>query len=199
MADTQPQAHHFPGDSFPRTVPRLRDPHVPHNDGAFPATGNGQPECQWEDVPPAIRNGAMQGRLQDPYHINVANYRIAHYPPLPGGPTAPYMHVNVELDQGGPEREEAIYPLDLSPQGNQENEIFGYDPQRLLPGSTQAAFPNPSAHQAPALDRPAAENLRRLASRYLQHPDSQIDMIRMEPGSAGRYRVVIVLEMAGFL
>ena len=89
--------------------------------------------------------------------------------------------------------------LDLSPQGYQENDIFGYDPQRVLPARTQAPFPNPSAHQAPALDRPAAETLRRLASRYLQHPDSQIDMIRMEPGTPGRYRVVIVLEMADFL
>ena len=42
-------------------------------------------------------------------------------------------------------------------------------------------------------------NLRRLAGRYLNHPDSQVDMVRMEPGSAGRYKVVIVLEMADFL
>ena len=44
-----------------------------------------------------------------------------------------------------------------------------------------------------------AENLRRLASRYVHHPDSQVEMVRMEPGSAGRNKVVIVLEMADFL
>ena len=47
--------------------------------------------------------------------------------------------------------------------------------------------------------QPAAENLRRLASRYLNHPDSQVDLIRMEPGSAGRYKAAIVLKMADFL
>ena len=70
---------------------------------------------------------------------------------------------------------------------------------QVVPDPTRAALPEPSAHQAPALGQSKAENLRRLASRYLNHPDSQIDMVRMEPGSAGRYKVVIVLEMADFL
>jgi hypothetical protein len=50
----------------------------------------------------------------------------------------------------------------------------------------------------PPPDMPAAENLRRLASRFLCHPDSQIVLIRMEPGPDGRFRVVISLEMADF-
>jgi len=45
----------------------------------------------------------------------------------------------------------------------------------------------------------AAENLRRLASRCVHHPDSQVDVVRMEPGTGGRYKVVIVLEMTDFL
>jgi len=49
------------------------------------------------------------------------------------------------------------------------------------------------------LGQPAAENLRRLASRYVHHPDSQVDMVRMEPGSAGRYKVVIALEISDIL
>ena len=66
---------------------------------------------------------------------------------------------------------------------------------------TQAAVPGPSAHQGLGLRErgPATENLRRLASRYLLHPDSKIDMVRMEPGSGGRYKVVIVLEIADLL
>jgi len=86
----------------------------------------------------------------------------------------------------------------LSLQDNQGNDPFGSAPQGVVEveGPTQAAFPGPLANQNPSLCRPAAENLRQLASRYVLHPDSQIDMVRMEPGSASRYKVVIVLEMA---
>ena len=88
--------------------------------------------------------------------------------------------------------------LRLSPQENQENDSFGYVPQGVVPGPTQA-LPDPSAHRAPAVGQPAAENLRRLGNHYVNHPDSQVNVIRVEPGSAGRYKVVIVLEMADFL
>jgi len=89
--------------------------------------------------------------------------------------------------------------LRLSPQENQGDDSFGYFPQGVVPGPTQAALPDPSAHRAPAVGQPAAENLRRLANYYVNHSDSQVNVVRMEPGSAGRYQVVIVLEMADFL
>jgi len=89
--------------------------------------------------------------------------------------------------------------LELSPQENQGNVSFGYVPQGIVLGPTQAALPDPSAHRTPTLGQPAAENFQRLANRYVNHPDSQVVMVRMEPGSAGRYQVVIVLEMADFL
>jgi len=89
--------------------------------------------------------------------------------------------------------------LSATPQENPGNEYFGCAPKDVVPGSTQAAFFNSSPHLAPDLGQPAAENLRRLASRCIQHPDSKVDMVRMEPGSVGRYKVVIVLEMADFL
>jgi len=41
---------------------------------------------------------------------------------------------------------------------------------------------------------PATEVLRRLARRYLDQPDSQVDMVRMEPGLRGGVRVVIAVE-----
>ena len=82
---------------------------------------------------------------------------------------------------------------------NQGNNSFGGASLGVVQGPTQAAFPDPLAHQNPGPCQPAAENLRRLASRYVLHPDSQIDMVRMEPGSAGRYKVVIVLEMSDFI
>jgi len=69
------------------------------------------------------------------------------------------------------------------PQENRGNESVGYVPQGAVLGSTtaQARFPGPpSAHGAlGALDQPAAENFRRLASRYVHHPDSRVDMVRM--------------------
>jgi hypothetical protein len=83
-------------------------------------------------------------------------------------------------------------------QEGQGNDIFGYSPQGVLPGPIQAAFPVSSAHR-PAHGQPAAENLRRLAIRYVHHRDSQVDMVRMEEGTAGRYKVVIVLEITDFL
>jgi len=84
--------------------------------------------------------------------------------------------------------------LSPSAQENPGNDYFG-----RAQGPTQATLSNSSTHLAPDLGQPAAENLRRLASRYIHHPDSQVDMVRMEPGSAGRSKVVIILEMADFL
>lgn len=90
--------------------------------------------------------------------------------------------------------------LNLSPQDHQGNGSFGYVPHGAVRGPTQAVPPGPSAHQNTGFREPAAAgDLRRLASRYLYHPDSQVDMVRMEPGSAGRYKVVIVLEMSDLL
>jgi hypothetical protein len=42
-------------------------------------------------------------------------------------------------------------------------------------------------------------NLRQLTSRCVHHPGSQVDIIRMKQGIAERFKVVIVLEMTGFL
>ena len=51
----------------------------------------------------------------------------------------------------------------------------------------------------PGHGQPARENLRRLANCYLHHPDSQVEMVRMEPHAAGRCKVVIILETADVL
>ena len=94
--------------------------------------------------------------------------------------------------------------LDRSSQDNQGNNHFGDAPRdigHLIPGPTQAAFPGPSAHRAPPHGQQhATENLRQLASRCVHHPDSQVDMVRVEPGTvaSGGFKVVIVLEMTGF-
>ena len=61
------------------------------------------------------------------------------------------------------------------------------------------AFLGEWPHQGPVLNDPAAEVLRQFASRYLHQPGSQVDMVRMEPGLAGRIRVVITIELADLL
>jgi hypothetical protein len=84
------------------------------------------------------------------------------------------------------------------PQENQEHDIFPYNPQHAPPFPAQVAFPDPIANWIPR-GQPAAENLRRLAIRYLQHPYSQVDLVSMEPGAVGLCKVVIVLELADVL
>ncbi|KAH9973704.1 hypothetical protein BGW80DRAFT_1305917 [Lactifluus volemus] len=70
-------------------------------------------------------------------------------------------------------------------------------PDVPLAGPAQAAFPDPLFYHAPPPDQ--AENLRRFASRFLRNPNSQVHMVRMELGPAGRYRIVISLDTADFL
>ena len=71
---------------------------------------------------------------------------------------------------------------------------FGYGPQNNAPDVVQAAFPHPFVHRIATPNPAGAENLRRLASRYLHHPDAQVDMVSVEVGAAGRFKVVIVLD-----
>jgi hypothetical protein len=89
---------------------------------------------------------------------------------------------------------------DASQQEDGEHAAFiGYPPQQIALGHVQAAIPDPFAHRIPVPGQPAADNLKRLASRYLFRPDSQVSMVCMEPGAAGHCKVVIILEMADIL
>jgi hypothetical protein len=80
------------------------------------------------------------------------------------------------------------------PQVNIERNPFGYVPQHNAPGLVQVAFPHPFVHRIPTPNQAGAENLRRLASRYLHHPEAHVDMVSVEAGVAGRFKVVIMLE-----
>jgi hypothetical protein len=128
-------------------------------------------------------------------------------------PVVQHPYHNVGHVQGVPERQRVIYPvranlsgshifsqLDPSLQANQgHNGEFCYARQRVIPGPTQVAVPYPPAHQAPTRGLPASENLRRLASHYVQHPGSRVNSISMERGTAGRYKVTIALEVSDIL
>ena len=63
----------------------------------------------------------------------------------------------------------------------------------------RVAVPYPPAHQAPTRGLPASENLRRLASHYVQHSGSRVNSISTERGTAGRYKVTIALEVSDIL
>jgi len=52
---------------------------------------------------------------------------------------------------------------------------------------------------APGQQLSTAEDLRQLASRCLNHPDSLVNGFNMEPGAAGFYNVVIVFTMPNAL
>ena len=77
---------------------------------------------------------------------------------------------------------------------NLERDPFGYVPQHNPPGLVHAAFPHPFVHRIPTPNQGGAENLRRLADRYLHNPDAQVGMVSMEVGPGGRIKVVIILE-----
>ncbi|KAI9512748.1 hypothetical protein F5148DRAFT_1145923 [Russula earlei] len=174
------RANHFSGEPIlPRTIPRQQDNRVFHGAAILPAGGGRQFEGQleWEDVPLLVMDGTMHGTLPDPYHTtNLAN----HVP-------------HVGLAQGILAPEQVHFPE------NEGNGHFNYAPQGTEPEHAQAGLPDGLAHQAPAFGQPTRENLRRLASRYVHHPGSQVDMVQMEPGFMGRYRVVIILDMADLL
>jgi len=78
-----------------------------------------------------------------------------------------------------------------------EIDIFDYAGQHAP--APAPAFVDELPHQAHVPIEPATEVLRRLASRYLNQPGSQVDMVRMEPGLGGGVRVVITVELADLL
>jgi hypothetical protein len=77
-------------------------------------------------------------------------------------------------------------------------DIFDYAGQHTAPGPAQAWL-DELPHQDPVLNEPATEALRRLARRYLNQPNSQVEMVRMEPAPTGGIMVVITLELVGLL
>ncbi|KAH8992387.1 hypothetical protein EDB92DRAFT_1945188 [Lactarius akahatsu] len=102
--------------------------------------------------------------------------------PAPG--CSQYMHV-----PDGPPRGECYIPPihDLANDGVRDRP----------PPMTDMA--DPFSMNVPNYDPPrtsATEDLKRLASRYLQNPDSRLDAFRMGPSpSGGRLRMMIVLDI----
>ena len=84
-------------------------------------------------------------------------------------------------------------------QENRGYDFLDYAPQHVAPGPAQAPFHPPFVHRPPTPGQLREVNLRRLISRFLYHPDSRVKMAWMEPGAAGRFEIVIVLEASDVL
>jgi len=131
------------------------------------------------------------------HHIDADYQGIVDYHPQPLANPA-YVFPDVGHAQGIPVQVQAVQPNDPV---NQERNPFGYVPPHDAPGLVQAAFPNPFVHRIPTPDplpQAGAENLRRLASHYLHHPDAQVSMVTMEAGTAGRIKVAVIFETPDF-
>ncbi|KAI0281846.1 hypothetical protein BGY98DRAFT_957805 [Russula aff. rugulosa BPL654] len=197
MADIkrEPQEDdHISQDSF---IPPFSPPQE-HKSGILPATSNSHHEAKREDTPVIVGEEAAQDTPYNPHPraIHVPSYGMtdSHLPPGYPMPVVQHPYHNVGHVQGVPERQRVIYPANQGHNGE-----FCYARQRVIPGPTQVAVPYPPAHQAPTRGLPASENLRRLASHYVQHPGSRVNSISMERGTAGRYKVTIALEVSDIL
>jgi len=53
--------------------------------------------------------------------------------------------------------------------------------------------------QVQRFDLAVSESLRRLAGRYINNSETLVNTVRLEPSTSGRFRVVIVVEIADIL
>jgi hypothetical protein len=77
----------------------------------------------------------------------------------------------------------------------QEHDVFGIAAQHAPAGPALDALDEWAHVEGPILGVPAAEILRQLASSYMDNPDSQVHMVRVERGPTGGIRVTITLEI----
>src|ERR1700761_5454808 len=68
--------------------------------------------------------------------------------------------------------------------------LYGYGYGAHLPAvDPLEAFPGVQPHVAPPADMPPAAGLRNLADRFLNNPETLVNMLRIEPGPRGRFVV----------
>ncbi|KAI0306188.1 hypothetical protein B0F90DRAFT_1923814 [Multifurca ochricompacta] len=157
------------------SVPHQSGPHdhMFHTARTIPISG----DVHESQITPPVGDMDAQGRPHNPLYMSGGPPDMGfHYPPVLNNAMPPYIYHNVKATQGIPAQAQAVTPEFQGDGG------FGYAPQYIAPVPT-GVFPNEWPHQAPVPSEPAAELLRQLASRYLHHPDSLVDMVRMEPGN----------------
>ncbi|KAI0306186.1 hypothetical protein B0F90DRAFT_1696878 [Multifurca ochricompacta] len=173
------------------SVPRQSESHdhMFHTVRTIPISG----DVHDNQIPPPVRDMDSQGRPHDPLYMSRGPPDMGfHYPPVSNNAMPPYIYHNVGATQGTTAQAQVVTPE------FQGNGGLGYAPQYTAPVPT-GVLPNEWPHQAPIPNEPAAERFRRLASRYLHHPDSLVHMVDIELDNTGRFKMVITLQLADIL
>lgn len=89
-----------------------------------------------------------------------------------------------------------LYLAEVKPKRNQD--AAGYAPPHEQARITQVQT-GAGLDQAQVFNMSVMESLRRVARNYVNHPESFVNTVYLEPGSARRFRVVIILEVADIL
>ncbi|KAI0304545.1 hypothetical protein BC826DRAFT_1100375 [Russula brevipes] len=158
-----------------------------------PGNGNHRPGGNVEGIPLPVENIAARGQPPDLRYVDMGDHEMAHYrPPLPADMAPPHEYHRHDVNNY------AGVPQDVAAQGIAPVvpaiDVFGYPAQQATAGPARAV-PDGWPHQGPVPNQPAPEVLRWLASRYLYQPDSQVEMVSLEPDLAGGIRVVIKLRL----
>jgi len=152
--------------------------------------GDNQQNFHPEGVPQPV---VIQGEMQYLPHIDAhtGNYNAAPYhPPYP---EIPYVHLyrDVGVAEAFPAQAPPFAP---EVQGDYDG-LFLYGAQPLATDPPEA-FPGVWLHPAAPVNVPPANGLRNLANRYLNNPDTHVNMLWIEPGPGGRFQVWFALELA---
>lgn len=88
------------------------------------------------------------------------------------------------------------YLAEVKPKQNQD--ATGYEPLhgQTRPPQVQTGV---GLDQAQVFNILVMESLRQAARHYVNHPESFVNAVRLEPGATGRFRVVIILEVTDIL
>ncbi|KAI9458887.1 hypothetical protein BJY52DRAFT_402255 [Lactarius psammicola] len=192
MAGHQVSSQH--ANHISANIPHQSHGHVQRNPHV---AGDDQQDVYWGGVPQPVGNVVTQGETQYPRHIGAPNYNAAHYhPPPPLYPEVPHVHMHwdVGVAEAVPPQAHPFAPLVQEVQENYDG-LFSYGAQFPAAGPPEA-LPGVWLHPAPPANIPPANDLRNLAGRYLNNPDTRVKTLRIDPGPGGRFEVWIALELA---
>ncbi|KAF8466562.1 hypothetical protein DFH94DRAFT_780577 [Russula ochroleuca] len=185
--NTPPAADAFPAPHHPQSVPSSFRRPVPIQEAVFqPANAAGnRPDEDWDDMP--IENPAAQGQPQDLRYADMGYYNMVndHHPPLHERHAINNNYAGVALNVPAQAQAQAAPPAPI--------DIFD-DPALHAAAGPARGFLNEMPYQG-LPNGIVNEVLRQLAILYLRDPNSQVAVIRMEPGHA-HVRVVIALDLA---
>ncbi|KAN0131085.1 hypothetical protein V8E53_011086 [Lactarius tabidus] len=168
--------HHRPHEHV-QPERRVANPYVVGRDD--------QQDFQRDGIPQATGNVALQGQMSHPYLIDAPHrYATQHHPQSPPQPypEPPYMHMHRDMGAG---QVASVQAQVFAPEVFQEyHDGYGARfPAADLPEASPGIWP----HAAPLANMPPQNGLRTLAGRYINNPDSLVNMIRIRPGPGGHF------------